>query len=258
MSHFKMPENFELTGGKPAILLLHAYSGSTADVRLLAGALNRAGYFVTSFNFAGHGTLNPTDILTQGSIAAWQKQVTDRVAELKKDFGNNLYVFGLSLGGIFAMDLLERDQELLGGGVFSSPIFMNTEKTGRTLPAGFKKYAQYVLNLNNELTGADKQNELDYIDEHLNNQIEQINEFSALVQAKLATINQTIFIGQGGEDEIVDQNGAYKLRDALVNCENVTFKWYENASHVITTNTARKELTNDVLEFIGNNYHEVI
>lgn len=102
MSHFKMPENFELTGGKPAILLLHAYSGSTADVRLLAGALNRAGYFVTSFNFAGHGTLNPTDILTQGSIAAWQKQVTDRVAELKKKISATISMSSDSHSAVFS------------------------------------------------------------------------------------------------------------------------------------------------------------
>lgn len=47
------------------MLLLHAYSGSPNDVRMLARYLEKSEYTVYAPLFTGHGTLAPQDILAQ-------------------------------------------------------------------------------------------------------------------------------------------------------------------------------------------------
>ena len=51
--------------GKRAVLLLHAYSGSPNDVRMLCRFLEKSEYTVYAPLFEGHGTLDPEDILSQ-------------------------------------------------------------------------------------------------------------------------------------------------------------------------------------------------
>ena len=58
--------------GKRAVLLLHAYSGSSNDVRMLSRRLEKENYTVYSPNFSGHGTLVPEDILDQTTEQWWQ------------------------------------------------------------------------------------------------------------------------------------------------------------------------------------------
>lgn len=258
MSSFKLPQNFELPAGKPAVLLLHAFTGSTSDVRLLAGFLNRAGFSAYGFNFTGHATLDPSDILTKGSPDRWRYQTHDAVTKLQKMYGNNIFVFGLSLGGIFAMDALESFPGVVqGGGVFSSPVFTNHEKNGKTLPTGFMNYSKMMQGFNKNKSDSDKEQELQFIAENIRPKLQTINQFQDVVQAGLGQIKQPVFIGQGGADEIIDQSKAYDLRDSLVQTKAIDFKWYEGASHVITTNTAKKQLQEDVKQFIENNYSEV-
>ena len=61
-----------LEKGKRAVLLLHAYSGSSNDVRMLSRRLEKENYTVYSPNFSGHGTLVPEDILDQTTEQWWQ------------------------------------------------------------------------------------------------------------------------------------------------------------------------------------------
>ena len=72
MTQFKKPEPTYLdSDGDHGVLLLHAYSGSSNDVLLLGNMLNRNGYAVYMPIFSGHGTLEPKNIFTKGSIDQW-------------------------------------------------------------------------------------------------------------------------------------------------------------------------------------------
>ena len=57
---------------KRAVLLLHAYSGSPNDVRMLARYLEKSEYTVYAPLFTGHGTLAPQDILAQKTETWWE------------------------------------------------------------------------------------------------------------------------------------------------------------------------------------------
>ena len=108
----------EAPGARLGIILCHAYTGSTADVRPQAGLLNRQGYGVLCPLFTGHGTTDIQDILNAGPEIWWQ-DLQEALAFMKERY-EKVLVFGLSMGGVMAMRALcEADGQLLGGGVFN-------------------------------------------------------------------------------------------------------------------------------------------
>ena len=103
----------EAPGARLGIILCHAYTGSTADVRPQAGLLNRQGYGVLCPLFTGHGTTDIQDILNAGPEIWWQ-DLQEALAFMKARY-DKVLVFGLSMGGVMAMRALcEADSQLVG------------------------------------------------------------------------------------------------------------------------------------------------
>ncbi len=50
-----LPEPFFFEAGKRAVLLLHGFTGSSADVRILGRFLEKEGYTVKAPHYKGHG-----------------------------------------------------------------------------------------------------------------------------------------------------------------------------------------------------------
>ncbi|MGE9131445.1 alpha/beta hydrolase [Lacticaseibacillus paracasei] len=236
---FREPQPFEYEGTDTGVVLLHAYTGSPNDMNFMGRALQRAGYGVYAPLFTGHGTIEPMDILTKGNPDIWWAEASAAVSHMTAKY-DRVFVFGLSLGGIFAMKALEILPGVTAGGVFSSPILPGKHH----LVPGFLKYAQYM----NRLAGVP--DESTQILAYLPGQLAAIDNFATGVAADLYLVNKPIFIGQAGADELVDGQLAYQLRDALINAPQVDFRWYDNAKHVITVNSAHHALQQDVIAFM--------
>ncbi|EKQ08145.1 alpha/beta hydrolase [Lacticaseibacillus paracasei] len=236
---FREPQPFEYEGTDTGVVLLHAYTGSPNDMNFMGRALQRAGYGVDAPLFTGHGTIEPMDILTKGNPDIWWAEASAAVSHMTAKY-DRVFVFGLSLGGIFAMKALEILPGVTAGGVFSSPILPGKHH----LVPGFLKYAQYM----NRLAGVP--DESTQILAYLPGQLAAIDNFATGVAADLYLVNKPIFIGQAGADELVDGQLAYQLRDALINAPQVDFHWYDNAKHVITVNSAHHALQQDVIAFM--------
>lgn len=183
--------------------------------------------------------MEPLDILTKGNPDIWWAESSAAVAHMTAKYAK-VFVFGLSLGGIFAMKALETLPGITAGGVFSSPILPGKHH----LVPGFLKYAEYM----NRLAG--KSDESTQILAYLPGQLAAIDQFATTVAADLNLVKQPTFIGQAGQDELVDGRLAYQLRDALINAARVDFHWYDDAKHVITVNSAHHALEEDVIAFM--------
>lgn len=103
----QVPESLFLPHGKRAVLLLHAYSGSPNDVRMLARFLEKLDYTIYAPLFTGHGTSDPLDILHEHSEQWWQDS-QEAVEFLQSKGFQEIAVFGLSMGGTLATRLLCR------------------------------------------------------------------------------------------------------------------------------------------------------
>lgn len=237
-----LPKPFYAEHGEKAVLLLHAYSGSSNDVRMLCRFLEKANYTVYAPMFSGHGTLNPEDILHQDATT-WWKDAKEALEFLKANGFHEIAVFGLSMGGIFATRLLE-EENVIGGGFFCSPI----SPVETNVPENFLIYAQQVLNIAG-LSETKIQQQLEVYRPLVKEQLTDIQEQAAYANEKLSKIQAPMFLAQAGQDEMIDPMGVYETARRL-NKQRVTLQWYPTSKHVITVGNARRELERDVLEFL--------
>ncbi|WP_203649667.1 alpha/beta hydrolase [Secundilactobacillus yichangensis] len=241
----QLPKPFFFEGGPQAVILLHAYASNSNDVRMLGRYLQRQGYTILGPMFTGHGTGEPADILTKGSPEAWWEDTQRAIQFLRDKQYQQIGIFGLSLGGIFAMRALEKDPSLLGGGSFSSPIFTSRENN---LTPEFIQLAKATYKYM-KVDGEEEQQLLDWLAAHLPAQLAQINQFAGVVANDLDRVRQATFIAQGGQDELIDARKVYALKDALTNSQ-VSFHFYQDAGHVITVNQAHHQLEQDLAVYL--------
>lgn len=237
---FRQPKPIVLPGKRVAVLLLHAYTGSPNDMNMMAKSLNAAGYGVYAPLFAGHGTVDPHDLLAVDPEVWWAQ--TKQWVQEAQAYYPRVYVFGLSMGGLFAMRALEELPELVGGGVFASPIVAGKDN----LPVNFWRYYRYMRRL------AELPDDSEAMQPALDRHLAGIAAIGQTVTAHLPKLHTPVFIAQGGEDEIIDATRAYRLKAAITQVP-VSFHWYESASHVLTVNNAHHQLEADVHQFIQRN-----
>ncbi|MFD1672548.1 alpha/beta hydrolase [Agrilactobacillus yilanensis] len=249
---YKMPEPLYFDAGEVGVVLLHAYTGTSSDQRLMGRFLERSGYSVYLPHFMGHATFEPLDILQQGNAEQWWTDTKAAVRYIAYKHKQPLYIFGLSMGGVFATKALMTLDSVVAGGVFSSPVIPDRQTN---IYPNFLKYAEKIYQYR-QLPAAEIQAKLELIQELLPKQLADIAQFSEAMTEDLDKIKKPFFIGQSGQDEMIDANGAYALKAALKSAK-VDFHWYPQASHVLTVGPAHKQLQADVLKFIENTSKEV-
>lgn len=229
--------------GPKAVILLHAFTSTAKDHLSIARALGRENYTVLAPTFDGHGLEDPDDLLEYG-IEDWLKNGEEAYQLLKDDGYTDISVFGLSLGGIIATDVM-LNQDVNSYGVFSSPVITNEDSN---VPENFwvwYKFQKKKLGMADEAIEEMKPR----IMEELAIVLKGLNDHVDIMRPKYPEIELPVFIGQGGEDNMVNADHAYTFRDELEKAE-VDFHWYDDAPHVITTGRAGKETQKDLLAFL--------
>ncbi|MEI5992929.1 alpha/beta hydrolase [Candidatus Enterococcus mansonii] len=244
MKIINLPKPLFTENGSRAVLLLHAYSGSSNDVRMLSRYLEKANYTVYSPNFSGHATYAPEDILAKTTEDWWQDTL-DAIQFLKGKGYQQIAVFGLSMGGIFTMAALTKQLEgIIGGGFFCSPIV----PVKNNVPENFLLYSERVLQLAG-VSEAEQAERLVKIKQSSYEQLEDIERFSTRIADQLSQVSVPVFMAQAGKDEMIDPQGVYKTAKALQQTR-YTLKWYPNSGHVLTVGSDHKQLEQDVLNFL--------
>ncbi|MGN8981875.1 alpha/beta hydrolase [Enterococcus villorum] len=239
-----LPKPLYVKHGQRAVLLLHAYSGSPNDVRMLARYLEKSEYTVYAPLFTGHGTLNPQDILTQ-KTETWWEDTKQAIHFLESEGFSQIAVFGLSMGGIFAIRAME-ELQMIGGGFFCSPI----SPVENHVPENFERYERYVL----KAAGKSEQvieETVTSLRPHVHQQLIEIQKQAAIAEEKLNEIQAPVFLAQAGQDETIDPSGVYETAKKLAD-KRMTIQWYPQSKHVITVGESRRLLEKDVLEFLEN------
>jgi carboxylesterase len=240
-----LPKPLFTENGSRAILLLHAYSGSSNDVRMLSRYLEKENYTVYSPNFSGHATFDPENILEK-TTADWQQDTLDAIQFLKEKGYQQIAVFGLSMGGIFATATLADQLEgMIGGGFFCSPIF----PVKNNVPENFVSYAEQVLKVT-DVSEEERKKRLEKITQDSHVQLEDIETFSQKTADKLGKVTVPFFMAQAGNDEMIDASGVYQTAKALQHTR-FTLNWYPNGGHAVTVGPEHKQLEQDVAAFLN-------
>src|SRR5690625_3970674 len=132
----KQPEPFTFKAGRRAILLLHGFTGHSADVRMLGRYLEKKGYTSHAPIYRGHG-LTPEALLETGPSDWWEdvQHAYEHLVDLGYD---EIAVAGLSLGGILSLKLANCEKVKAVIPMCTPMIFDNKNN----LQAAFRSYVK--------------------------------------------------------------------------------------------------------------------
>lgn len=112
-------EPFSASGAKGAVLLIHGFTSSPYEMRVLGEALAEAGYAVEAPLLPGHGT-EVADLI-QSSAEDWLRASESALDRLPQDA--TVWVAGASMGGLLAL-LLAAGSTRIAGLILLAPALV--------------------------------------------------------------------------------------------------------------------------------------
>ncbi|MGP4073534.1 alpha/beta hydrolase [Piscibacillus sp. B03] len=239
---FVAPKPFTYEAGSQAILLLHGFTGTTADVRKLGRYLHKKGYTVHAPLYQGHG-VGPEALIQTGPVNWWQDAV-EGYRYLESNGYDNIIVAGVSMGGVFALKMAV---ELPVAAVVS----MSSPMQAKSIEDLSKRIYNYAENYK-KVEGKS----IEVIEEELHDFrlkpkpfLTDLQQFIIEVSGKLDSIQVPTYVLQGLKDESLYLKSAEKIYQK-VNTHNKQLKWYENSGHIMTTGPEREQIFEDISQMI--------
>ncbi len=110
------PSPFFLEGGSTGILLIHGFTGSPPELRLLGDYLHQRGFTVSAPLLPGHGTR--VEEMNDCRWTDWTGAAAEALADLQSRC-DTVFAGGLSMGSLLVIDLAARHD--LAGAVLYAP-----------------------------------------------------------------------------------------------------------------------------------------
>ncbi|KGX86511.1 alpha/beta hydrolase [Pontibacillus marinus] len=240
--NIKQPQPFTFEAGNRAVLLLHGFTGHSADVRMLGRYLEKKGYTSHAPILSGHG--QPAEEILKYTPADWWKDVRNALQHLKDKGYEEIAVAGLSLGGVLGLKLAY-SEPIKGVTPMCSPMFFDNEEE---LKKGFKQFAKEYKQL--EKKSEDKiQEELDTLLETPSETFEELGKLIKDVHDNIDMIYAPTFVVQAEKDEMINTESANYIYEN-VEADQKNIKWYKESGHVITLDKEREQLHEDIFNFL--------
>lgn len=242
----KLPEPFFFETSKRAVLLLHAFTGSANDHRMLGRALEAANYTVYAPNLSGHGTGKVQDVLA-ASAEQWLADGFLAYQFLKDKGYDQIAVMGLSLGGTLATKVAI-DKQPIAAGSFCAPIV--EEKLADTnVPSEFMGYARASLHAQG-VTNDNLDGEIEDIRGKLAAILKDIDEIARAIRDDLGELRMPYYIAQAEKDELINPHSGELLQAQIQNAP-VTFHSFPESPHVITVGKQHKDFEITLINFLN-------
>ncbi|MFB4164516.1 alpha/beta hydrolase [Alteribacillus sp. JSM 102045] len=237
------PKPFTFEGGKRAVLLLHAFTGSSADVRMLGRYLQKRGYTCHAPIYKGHG-VPPEELMETGPFDWWQ-DVERAWQKLKNDGYEEIAVAGLSLGGLMTLKVAYTYQVK---GIIPMCAPMTITENKERLYNGVLQYAKEYKQLEKK-DEEEVEKEMEEFKTLPLDTITSVNGLIDEVRDSLDMIYAPAFIVQATQDEMVEPKSAQIIHDEI-SSDAKELKWYEESGHVITMDKEREQLQEDIYQFL--------
>jgi len=238
---FSTPFLFE--AGPRAVLLLHGFTGSSADVRMLGRFLEKHGYTSLAPHYKGHG-VPPEELIETGPIDWWQ-DVQKAYNELKERGYNEIAVAGLSLGGVLGLKLA-LSEPVKGIVTMCSPMTM------RTTDVMFQGVLEYAHEYKKRERKSVEQIEAEVaiIKERGMTSLPELQQFVVGMSKEIDMLYTPIFIVQSRNDRVINPKSAEILFEGVESTEK-QLKWFKESGHVITLGPEKEQLHEDILMFLN-------
>ncbi|CQR46504.1 Carboxylesterase [Paraliobacillus sp. PM-2] len=238
----KKPQPFTFEEGERAVLLLHGFTGHTADVRILARFLQKKGYTTHAPIYRGHGG-SPEDLI-HVQASEWWEDVKTAYTHLKELGYKKIAVAGLSLGGVLGLKL-SYSEPITGVVPMCAPMFFDHTSQ---LTKGFQLYARQYK----QAEGKDHQTidtEIKQLLDQSSMLFQELGETITEVQKHVDQIYTPTFVVQAEDDQMINTDSAHYIYEN-VECDQKSIKWYQDAGHAITLGQKKDEVHEDIYQFL--------
>lgn len=236
------PKPFTFEAGPRAVLLLHGFTGHTADVRMLGRFLEKKGYTSHAPIYRGHG--QPPEELIKTRPEDWWEDVQYAFNHLKDLGYEEIAVAGLSLGGVLSLKLAY-SENVKAVIPMCAPMFFDNEKQ---LTTGFQQFSKEYK----QLEGKDEEiisDEVAYLMENSGPMFTELGKLIKEVQSNVDTIYTPTLVVQARLDKMINTDSATYIYEN-VEAERKEIKWYEESGHVITIDKEKEQLHDDIYQFL--------
>lgn len=236
------PKPFTFEAGPRAVLLLHGFTGHSADVRMLGRYLEKKNYTSHAPIYRGHGL--PPEALLTTNPDEWWEDVLEAYNHLRDLGYQEIAVAGLSMGGVLSLKLSYL-KEVKAVIPMSTPMFFDNEAQ---LTSGFRLFAKEYKQLESkspEIVEA----ELEELMDASKLLFKGIGEFVTEVSSNIDNIYTPTMVIQAGQDKMINTESAQYIYDR-VESERKEIVWYEKSGHVVTLDKERDQLHEDVYTFL--------
>lgn len=237
-----LPKPFTFESGERAVLLLHGFTGNSADVRMLGRYLEGKGYTCHAPHYKGHGV--PPEELVHTGPDDWWEDVIKGYQFLKDKGHESIAVAGLSLGGVFSLKL-GYTVPIKGIVPMCAPMYIKSEEV---MYKGILDYAREYKKYEGK-TSEEIEAEIESFKKTPMNTLKALQELIADVRNHVDHIYSPTFVVQARHDNMINTDSANIIYNE-VETDQKYIKWYEESGHVITLDKERDQLHEDVYQFL--------
>ena len=236
------PKPFFFEQGKRAVLLLHGFTGTSADVRMLGRFLEKKGYTTKAPHYRGHGV--PPEELIKTNPEQWWADVKSAYEELKDAGYDEIAVCGLSLGGVFSLKL-GANFPIKGIVTMCAPMSM---KTTDLMYQGVLEYAAEYKRYEGKAKDVIEE-EVEALRGQTMPSLADLRALVYEVREHVDHIYAPTLVVQGSLDKVIDPDSANVIYEQIQS-DDKKLNWYEKSGHVITLGPEKQQLHEDIYQFL--------
>ncbi|CUH94319.1 hypothetical protein P22_0385 [Propionispora sp. 2/2-37] len=239
----KGAEAFLLPGGEHGVLVIHGFTGSPSEMKLLGEHLQTAGYTVLGPRLCGHGTRAEEMEKTEWNL--WYGSVLDGY-HLLQGICRKISVVGLSMGGLLALKLAA-EQSVHKVASLCAPIYI-AEKRLDLLPV-YRAFRKYHPKKRRKLPGIDPVYSVAYDRTPLRS-LASLLKLIKHVDGLLPQVTVPALIMQARNEHTVNPKSALHIYERI-GSHSKELTWLDKSGHIITLDVEKEQVFKKVAGFLA-------
>ncbi len=238
-------EPFFIPGGKTGCLLIHGFTGTPFEMRMLGDSLAREKYTILAPRLAGHATR--VEDISRSHWEDWVASVEDGL-NLLKGCTDQQVVMGLSMGGVLALIAAARFNPL-GVVTFSAPSSLPGDPRAKYLPV-LKYFIRSVSKGTPDWHNPDAAK--DHVDYpyYPTPAIIELKKLIDVMRSELAEARAPALFVQSRQDHSIPADSLDTLYRSVSSTDKTSF-WVENSGHVVIREPEREAIFIEVKRFLA-------
>ena len=235
---------FAFDGRDVGCLLLHGFTGTPSEMRLLGERLASRGYAVRAPLLPGHGTR--VEELARTAWSDWFAAAEASWRELRAVAARTV-VAGLSMGGLLALHLAhERPSEVLAVAVLAPALELANQRSAeisrwlRYLPRLPRRFQIVPKKGTERLTPA--------YDEIPLRALASMLDLQSIVRSELGAISAPVMLAEGGRDETVAERSGSVIVSSLGSIRKTKLV-FAQSGHIMTEDVEKEAVLGAVERF---------